>query len=264
MDRKPDLTDPRLVPQPAVPSHPPDGRSASPHTQLSNRVRKTPPYHLAITRKTPPPSRYCQRPRQTCHALTNQPIFIPCGRPRCSHECRDQWARKLSACLQRSFRDLGPTHEIRVTVLAVICDRRLSLAVSRFLRRLKYALGRVRSGCEYFVVNEWSEGSRHIHILVRVVADLAREMVRFLWAKTLPGIQFHCHCAVVRSPAAIARYIVKHLKDDSKKELAPLTFKGRIYTYSRNFFTRPVADLWKEQLEEWYPARATLGRYSVT
>jgi hypothetical protein len=142
-----------------------------------------------------------------------------------------------------------------VTILAVIGDREFSLAISRFMRRLRYAIGKLRSGFEYLVMNEWSEGSRHIHILVRVLVDLTRETVRILWAKTLPGVPFTCHCAVVRSATAMARYVVKDLKHNSKKELAPLTFQGRIYTYSRGFFTKSVAALWKEQLGEWYSTR---------
>jgi len=142
-----------------------------------------------------------------------------------------------------------------VTVLALIGDRDLSHLISRFIRRLRYSLGKLRSGFEYLVMNEWSEGSRHVHILARVFVGLTREMVRFFWAKTLPGVPFHCHCAVVRSPAAIARYVVKDLKDDSKKELAPQTFSGRIYSYSRGFFTKSVSALWKDQIEEWYPGR---------
>jgi hypothetical protein len=138
----------------------------------------------------------------------------------------------------------------------LVGDRDFSQAITRFMRRLRYAIGKLRSGFEYLVMNEWSEGSRHIHILVRVLVDLTRETVRCLWAKTLPGHQFTCHCAMVRSPAAIARYVVKDLKHNSKKELAPLTFQGRIYTYSRGFFTKSVAALWKEQLREWYPSRA--------
>jgi hypothetical protein len=60
---------------------------------------------------------------------------------------------------------------------------------------------------------------------------------------------------MVRSPAAIARYVVKDIKHDAKKELAPATFQGRIFTYSRGFFTKSVTTLWKEQLWEWYPVR---------
>jgi hypothetical protein len=143
-----------------------------------------------------------------------------------------------------------------LTIFAVIGDQDLSQANGRFLSRLRYLLKKLGSGFAYFLINEWSEGHRHIHILVRVKADLTRHMIRELWAKTLPGVPFTYHCAPVRSPAAIAKYVVKDLRDCSKKELAPGTFRGRLYTYSRNFFTKPVAALWKEQLREWYSMRA--------
>jgi hypothetical protein len=48
--------------------------------------------------------------------------------------------------------------------------------------------------------------------------------------------------------------VVKHLKDASKKELPPETFRGRIYTYSRRFFTKQVAIIWQEQMQEWFLA----------
>ncbi len=137
-------------------------------------------------------------------------------------------------------------------MLGVISDGHLSLAVGRFLRRLKYRFGTLRSIFEYLLVNEWSEGQRHFHILVRVTVDLTRQMIRILWKKTLPDVPFTCHCEAVRNPEAIARYVVKDLRDASKKELAPQTFSGRLYTYSRGFFTKPVAALWKDQLREWY------------
>jgi hypothetical protein len=165
----------------------------------------------------------------------------------------------MAACLRLSFRDLPPTHEVRVTVLGLISDRDLSLAISSFLRRLRYRLKTLGSGLEYFAVNEWSEGNRHVHILVRADADVTPRLIGALWAKTLPGLLFHHHCAPVRNPGGIANYVVKHLKDGSKKELAPSTFKRRLITYSRRFFTRPVAVLWEQQLREWYPERHVLA-----
>jgi hypothetical protein len=147
-----------------------------------------------------------------------------------------------------------------VTVFGVISDRDLSLAIGRFLRRLKYRLKKPGSGCDYFVVNEWSEWHRHTHLLLRVDVELRREQIRALWAKTLPGVPFSCHCAPVNSPGAIANYVVKNLTDGSKKEVPPTTFPGRIYTYSRSFFTRPVAALWKQILQEWYPSSEVPAR----
>src|SRR5262249_34506621 len=131
----------------------------------------TAPYVITLTRKTPPPaSHYCQRPRRTVHAQTRQPVWVPCGRARCSHECRNRWARKMAACLRTSFRDRPPTHEIRITVQAAILDRELSHALGRFLGRLRYRLRNGGASFAYFQMNEWSEGHRHTHILLRADA----------------------------------------------------------------------------------------------
>ncbi len=225
------------------------------HNQACSRpgVRRTAPIVLSATRKIAPPFRYCPHLRWIVDAHTGEPIQVPCGRPRCSLECRDRWARKMAACLRQSFQELPPTHEVRVTVLAGISDGELSKAISRFLRRLCYRLRKPGLRCQYFAINEWSEGQRHVHILLRVDADVTRPLVREFWEKTLPRMRFTCHCERVRNPTGIANYIVKHLQDDSKKEPAPETFTSRLYSYSRRFFTRPVAALWKQQLRDWYP-----------
>jgi hypothetical protein len=136
----------------------------------------------------------------------------------------------------------------------MLSHRELSRAMTRFLRRLRHALARLGPGFEYFAMNEWSEGHQHTHIVVRAGGDATQQMIRSLWAKTLPGVQFTCHCDRVRSAVAMANYLVKNLKDASKKELPPESFKGRIFTCSRHFFTKPIATLWKEQVQEWFPA----------
>jgi hypothetical protein len=164
----------------------------------------------------------------------------------------------MAACLIRSFWELAPTHHVRLTAYGMISDRELTLAHGRFLSRLKYRLRALGSTIQYLLVNEWSDGQRHVHILVRTDFDLTSGIIRDLWAKSLPGVQFTHHCAPVRSPTAIARYVVKNLKDDAKKELPPRSFRGRIFTYSRGFFTKPVAALWKEQLREWYAVPQTV------
>lgn len=214
---------------------------------------------IALTRKNLPPPRYCPRPRSRVDARTGAHMLTPCGRPRCSLECRDRWAKKLALCLRRSFEVLPPTHEVRVTVFGVISDRDLSLAIGRFMRRLRYWLRTRGSGSEYLIVNEWSEGHRHTHTLLRAEANLTPRTIRELWTKTLPGMPFTHHCAPVANPVGLANYVVKHLKDGAKKELAPESFRGRIYSYSKGFFTKPVAALWEEQLSEWYPELASSG-----
>jgi hypothetical protein len=124
--------------------------------------------------------------------------------------------------------------------------------MTKFLRRVRYRLKRLGSGLEYFALHEWSEGHLHTHILVRTDADLTRETIRTLWAKTLPGVHFTCHCEPVISAVAIANYVTKNLKDASKKEVAPQSFTGRLFTYSRHFFTKQLGTLWKEQRQEWF------------
>jgi hypothetical protein len=141
---------------------------------------------------------------------------------------------------------------MRITAFGVVSHRELSLAMTRFLRRLRYLLKGLGSGLQYFALHEWSEGHQHTHILVRTVPDLTREMIRPMWAKTLPGVHFTCHCKPVRSAVAIANYVVKNLKDASKKEVPPDSFRGRLFTYSRHFFTKQIAILWKEQTQEWF------------
>jgi len=162
------------------------------------------PYLLALTCKTSLPTRTCRQPRTIISARTGEPVRKPCGRPRCSLECRDVWARKMATCLRRSFRQLPPTHELRVTVLGLISDRGLSLALGRFLRRLRGRLGRLGSGCQYFAVNEWADGHRHTHVIIRTAAELTPQLVGALWRKTLPGMPVTYHCAPVCNPAGFA------------------------------------------------------------
>jgi hypothetical protein len=77
-----------------------------------------------------------------------------------------------------------------VTVFALISDRDLSGAVGSFLHRLRYRLKGLGSGLEYFVMNEWSDGHRHIHVLLRADADLTPRLIGALWKRTLPSIPF--------------------------------------------------------------------------
>ena len=113
----------------------------------------------------------CQRPRPAMDWNTGRRRLIPCGRPRCSWECRNLWAKKMAAALRRSFESLPPTHFVRVTMLDPIKPRNLSLCLGKFLRRLR------RRDCEYFALNEWHEGRRHHHILVRTDGKLSSAVV---------------------------------------------------------------------------------------
>ena len=79
----------------------------------------------------------------------------------------------MSAALRRSFGALPPTHFVRVTALDLVSAGELTRCVGRFLRRLRWR------GCEYFALNEWQEGRRHHHALVRTEGDLTSAGIFF-------------------------------------------------------------------------------------
>src|SRR5262249_32491924 len=122
----------------------------------------------------------CVRPRPVLDWGTGKGKLIPCGRPRCSRECRDVWARRMAAALRRSFWELRPPHFVRVTVQGPMESGELTKAVAKFLRRLRWR------GCEYLAVNEWREGRRHHHVLVRSEGELTAAAVAELWKASCP------------------------------------------------------------------------------
>jgi hypothetical protein len=153
--------------------------------------------------------------------------------------------------LERSFRELPPTHFCRVTVFDLLSDRELTSLISKFLRALK---GRLRPHeVEYLAVSEWQSDQRHHHLLVRTLADLGSDLFGAVLHKVLAGLQHTHYCRPVESPAASARYVVKYLRDDTRAEVVPESFSGKVITYSRGFLVRPRAELWREQCSEWYP-----------
>ncbi len=182
--------------------------------------------------------------------------MIPCGRPRCSWECRDLWAGRMSAALRRSFRVLPPTHFVRVTALDAVSVGELTRCVGRFLRRLR------RRGCEYFAASEWREGRRHHHVLVRADGDLTSAVVAELWRASCRGARVTSYCRRVASVEASARYVVKDVKDGSKKEVPPAWFRGRLFSYSKGFLAEPLKVLMRAVVEEWRAqARKRTGKH---
>jgi hypothetical protein len=130
----------------------------------------------------------------------------------------------------------------------MVSDRELTRRIARFLKLLRY---RVR--LEYLLINEWSEGYRHVHILVRASGDLTSELVGKLWRKVTPGPRgiTSSYCRPIRNPIGMARYIVKHVKDGGKKEVAPKNFEGRIMSYSKGFWSEPLRLLRQEVNQMW-------------
>jgi hypothetical protein len=156
----------------------------------------------------------------------------------------------------RSFKELPPTHMIRLTSFALLSDSELTKRVRWFLDRLRY-----RVPCEYLLVNEWSDGHRHMHILVRAAGEITPELVSELWHNVLGGPKSlgTSYCRPIRNPGGAARYIVKHVNDAAKKEVAPKTYSGRVMTYSKGFLSKSMQSLWREQLQDWN-LRRTVSR----
>src|SRR5262249_54233251 len=110
----------------------------------------------------PPVPHRCPRARRRWDPAARREYRQICASPKCSVECRKRWAWKMARCLIRSFQTLPPTHMIRLTAFAMLTDRELTKRIRQFLDRLRY-----RVPLEYLLVNEWSDGHRHVHILVR-------------------------------------------------------------------------------------------------
>jgi hypothetical protein len=158
----------------------------------------------------------------------------------------------MSAALMRSFAVLPPTHFVRVTALDPMKPKELTRCVRRFLRRL-----RRRRGCEYLAVNEWCEGRRHHHVLVRTDGELTAGEVRELWRASCNGARVTSYCKPVGSAEASARYVVKDLRDGAKKEVPPADFGGKLFSYSRGFLTEPLKALLRAAVDEWRSAART-------
>jgi hypothetical protein len=187
----------------------------------------------------------CARPRLVWDWRTGKRRLMPCGRPKCSLQCRDRWAGRMSAALMRSFRELPPTHFVRVTVLDLMKTEDLTRCVRRFLRRLRWR------GCEYLAVNEWREGRRHHHVLVRTEGDMTSAVVGELWRASCPGARVTSYCRPVINAEGSARYVVKDLRDGSKKEVPPAEYDGKLFSYSKRFLAQPLKALMGAVVGEW-------------
>jgi hypothetical protein len=151
----------------------------------------------------------------------------------------------MSAALRRSFRALPPTHFVRVSVLEPMRAKELTGCVGRFLRRLRWR------GCEYFALNEWREGRRHHHVLVRTEGVLTSAVVADLWRASCGGARVTSYCKPVRSVEAAGRYVVKDQRDGRKKELPSADFGGKLFSYSRGFLAAPLKGLMRAVVKQW-------------
>jgi ParB-like chromosome segregation protein Spo0J len=132
-------------------------------------------------------------------------------------------------------------------------DEALTGAHGRFLRRLHYR------GCEYVAVNDWKRRRRHLHLAVLAPPTFNRREVGRLWRDSLPpGVKGTHYAERIRDLAGLARYLSKNVKAGG--ELVSRTFHGRIYTASQGFLVRPLKQLWREQIEQWFGPRRASSR----
>jgi hypothetical protein len=169
-------------------------------------------------------------PRTCRHPFTRvgaggESVRYICGRWRCSVECRKRWSRRMCRRLSDELRSRPARFHVRLTCHSRISDRELSRGHSRFWSRLRRA-----TKCEYFAVNEWSSGRRHVHAVVRSVTVFSSAVVGRLWSLSLPGHVLSHHSGPIRSQDRLAAYILK------LAESPPATFAGRLFSTSRGFF----------------------------
>jgi hypothetical protein len=59
------------------------------------------------------------------------------------------------------------------------------------------------------------------------------------------------YCRPVANAEGLARYVVKDLRDGSKKEVPPPEFGGRLFSCSKHFLAEPLKSLLRAVVEEW-------------
>jgi hypothetical protein len=201
------------------------------------------------------PDRWCSK----CFELIlpdGEIVEKVCGSPKCSLECRDKWADRINAIFQQSFRTLPPTHTACVSATG-LTSAQLSAAHSKLYRRLR------ARATHYAGVQEWADGRRHLHLLLRD-RWLYHGLIQLLWLKSLPpgAVATAFYCEPIAHRTALAKYLVKHPDQQKPGECPPKFFRGHVISYSRGFLSAPAKVLWKRELAErraQYRERAQQG-----
>jgi hypothetical protein len=125
--------------------------------------------------------------------------------------------------------------QFRVTCHDDIEDLQLTASHGELMRRLRRT-----TGCEYWVINEWERGRRHLHGLIRGGHGISTSLVGNLWRAVLPDWDVSHQADEVYDQVAIAKYLTK-LREE------PPWFRGNLYSQSRGFFPKPVTVLMAER-----------------
>jgi hypothetical protein len=170
-------------------------------------------------------ARRCQNPYLRYDAATDTMTRRRCGRWRCSVECRCLWRTKYRRKLIATLQARPAKYKLRLTAYGVTDDRQLGRAHSGFFKMLRKYVG-----CGYWWINEWSDGHRHLHAIIRAVDEISRDLVARLWRAALPDAGTSCYFRPIQDQTRLAIYVTK------LKEVPPPSFPGRLYGSSRKFF----------------------------
>lgn len=170
-------------------------------------------------------ARRCRNPFWRIEPQTGTIVRLRCARSRCSVECRWRWRMKMRKRLFESLNARPIRYEIRLTSKRVTDDKLLSAAHSRFFKSL-----RRQFALDYWSINEWSRGRRHLHAIIRVPGEIEHTLVADFWRQAILGENASSHIGAVRDQIAIATYLTK------LEELPPQSFRGRLFNASRSFW----------------------------
>ena len=180
-----------------------------------------------------------------------KPFRAICESAACSQECHLKWARRVAAALSLSWKKKPPHLFLRLTAKG-LTDPETTAAEKKFLRAIK------RWGCEYVCFREWLKPGkgRHLHIAVSLHpgVKLSKLRVRKLWQHCVPKeSRIPIYSANVENLVGLAKYLPKAVKRHHC--LPPRWFGGRVFFRSRGALLAPVAELWQEQIKQWYPTQ---------
>jgi hypothetical protein len=184
--------------------------------------------------------------------ITGEKIAINCKSWRCPVH-KKNWLQKWRAVCSWQL-EQKPVDRLATLTTAERCNP-ADLALAR-----QYLFADLRSfygSIEYFAVLEFTTKTRlpHLHLLL-YGCYIEQAHLSGLWFKAthFTGIKpaYIVYVEKPRSQNGSALYALKYaINPDKDNQDIPEDWRGRKVTYSDNFFSKPVAAIWKELLTQW-------------
>ena len=180
--------------------------------------------------------------------------------PRCSLECRNNWARKEAVILSEQLRQVAPTHFIYFGNVQIQADLILSghkqvrmLFLKHFRQRQKH----VNFTAQFRAVSEIGRNERiHYDYVIYSSAAISQPAIKTVWdAACQPFSTIVMHGPPRKSIEAACKYVFKDLKSFRQKKkwvrlFAPHTLS--ITWGSAGFFSpMPKSALWRLLVVRW-------------